>query len=79
MSTDSRARLVDCFASVFPDLERDALQNATMDSVENWDSLITVTIVAVVQEEFGIQIPTDQYPKLASFAGILELVERLKK
>jgi len=79
MSSDTKSRLIECFVSVFPEVPRDAIEKATMDSVENWDSLITVTIVAVVQEEFGIQIPTDQYPKLTSFAGVLDLVERTKK
>ena len=60
-------RLVRCFASVFPWLAPEEIENVSAESAENWDSLTTVTLAAVVQEEFGVDIDPDSLLKLDSF------------
>jgi acyl carrier protein len=65
------ARLETCFLTVFPDLPAANVQQATVDSVEKWDSLATVTLVAVIEEEFGIEIDfKDDLESFVSFQGI---------
>ena len=59
--------LIRCFASVFPGLTEEEIQNASTDSVGIWDSLSTVTLVAVIQEEFGLEIDPEVLPNLDSF------------
>ncbi len=66
MSEESR-RLMRCFASVFPSLTPEEILVATTQSLEAWDSLASVTLVAVVQEEFGVQIDLIALPELDSF------------
>jgi len=60
-------RLILCFASVFPGLTQQQLENASSDSVGTWDSLSTVTLAAVIQEEFNVEIEPDVLPNLDSF------------
>jgi acyl carrier protein len=64
---DVDERLVRCFASVFPVLTREEIERASSESVGVWDSLSSVTLAAVVQEEFGVEIEPDALPDLDSF------------
>ena len=49
-------RLVRCFAAVFPDLDEEELDRAAVSSVGAWDSLATVTLISVVEEEFEVVV-----------------------
>lgn len=60
-------RLIACFASVFPGLTHEQLESASSDSLGTWDSLSTVTLAAVIQEEFNVEIEPDVLPDLDSF------------
>ena len=48
-----RERLIHCFQAVFPDLSESEAAHATAQGVAGWDSVATVTLTAVVEEEFG--------------------------
>ena len=68
---DLEARLETCFLTVFPDLESANVRQATVDSVEKWDSVATLTLVNVIEEEFRIEIGFDDDLGLfVSFEGI---------
>ena len=73
--TDVRSRLARCFAAVFPDLPPDQVERASPETVPAWDSLATVTLVSVVEDEFGIQIPFEDPEWTASFEAMLTNVE----
>jgi acyl carrier protein len=60
-------RLILCFASVFPGLTPEQIENASSDSVGTWDSLSSVTLAAVIQEEFNVEIEPNALPSLDSF------------
>ena len=65
------ARLETCFLTVFPDLAAGSVRQATVDSVEKWDSVATLTLVSVIEEEFGIEIDfEDDLESFVSFEGI---------
>lgn len=64
---DQENRLIACFASVFPGLSEEQIRTASATSVGLWDSLSTVTLAAVVQEEFGVEIDPDVLACLDSF------------
>jgi len=67
-------RLVRCFSSVFPDLNEDQIRNASVDSVAAWHSLASVTLIAVLQEEFGLQVNLADLPNLVSFSAVQNYV-----
>jgi len=60
-------RLANCFQTVFPDLSPEEIPRASSASVATWDSLATVTLVAVIEEEFGITIVPEEYEYMVSF------------
>ena len=65
-----RTRLDACFASVFPELAPAELRDASPQTVAAWDSLANATLVAVVEEEFGLEIPPDDLERLGSYADL---------
>jgi acyl carrier protein len=67
-------RLVRCFSSVFPELSEWEIRHASVESMPEWNSLAAVTLVAVLQEEFGIQVNLADLPSLASFAAVQDYV-----
>lgn len=67
-------RLVTCFSSVFPDLSEEQIRNASLDSVTEWNSLAAVTLVALLQEEFGVQVNLADLPNLVSFSAVQNYV-----
>lgn len=64
-------RLKSVFATVFPDLPPDRIESAAQDSVTNWDSVAAITVMNLVEEEFGIEVDLDQAAELTSFSKVL--------
>ncbi|MBM4439375.1 MAG: acyl carrier protein [Candidatus Rokubacteria bacterium] len=74
--TDARARLTRCFTAVFPQLTDDAVPTAALATVPAWDSIAHVTLLAVVEEEFGTPVDPDEIEHLTSFDALLHAVTR---
>jgi acyl carrier protein len=72
---DQEERLTGCFLSVFPDLATTEIAQASSTTVQSWDSVANVTLLAVVEEEFGINIEVDDLAKFDSFKGILSYLQ----
>jgi acyl carrier protein len=70
-------RLIKCFSSVFPALVPEQVKTANAQSLAAWDSLATVTLVAVVQQEFSVQIDLLDFPDLDSFEAFKTYLFRL--
>ena len=69
-----RARLTKCFALVFPDLTEDQISVASQATVSAWDSVAAITMMNVIEDEFGIQMDLDEVAELDSFERILQQV-----
>jgi acyl carrier protein len=74
---DIESRLVDCFAATFPELDRREIRSASAGSIATWDSLAGITLISVIEEEFGVAISPDDVPDLISFELILDYLRRL--
>jgi acyl carrier protein len=48
-------RLMRCFASVFPNATRDEIRTDAFECITGWDSLRAATLMAVLEEEFGLR------------------------
>ena len=69
-------RLVRCFSSVFPELNEEQIRAASVDSVSEWHSLAAVTLVSLLQEEFGLQVSLAELPNLISFSSVENYVRQ---
>jgi acyl carrier protein len=67
---DTEARLQRCFLAVFTRMSPQAVPQATTETVQQWDSLATATLVAVVEEEFGILVAPEDLKQFTSFESI---------
>jgi acyl carrier protein len=75
MSNEVEKRLKDCFRTVFPDLPEEQISSASQATVSAWDSIATVTLVTMIDQEFGIELDLDKLSELDSFISIRACVE----
>ena len=68
-------RLSRCFSVIFPDLNEKDIRNATMENVADWDSVATVTLINVVEEDFDIQIALEDVEEVTSFRQLLDYLK----
>jgi acyl carrier protein len=64
---ETRQRLTKCFEVVFPDLSQEAIAAASTATVVAWDSVAAITLMNVVEEEFGFEMDLDDLGDLDSF------------
>jgi acyl carrier protein len=67
-------RLSKCFESVFPDLPVADIPASSQKTVGTWDSIAAITLVNVIEDEFGLQMDFDRLAELDSFDRILSYV-----
>ncbi|HWZ32817.1 MAG TPA: acyl carrier protein [Bryobacteraceae bacterium] len=68
-------RLMTCFRTVFGDLSDADLLNASMSTVAGWDSVASITLVNVIEEEFQMQFDYDAIPDLTSFDAVAKYMQ----
>jgi acyl carrier protein len=73
--SDNRERLQRCFSAVFPALSADQIAQASPEETEAWDSLASLTLLEVVDEEFGVRIDPFEFAEVASFDRMLAYLD----
>lgn len=77
--SDAEDRLIQCFMSVFPGLTPEDIRRTSTESSGVWDSLTGVTLAAVVQEEFRVEIDPLDLQELDSFEAYRQYVYGLEQ
>lgn len=67
---DNDDRLMRCFASALPNATGDEIRTATLEAMAGWDSLRGVVLLAVLEEEFGVQIDLPELLELKTFDAV---------
>jgi acyl carrier protein len=75
--SDQENRLIRCFASVFPGLSAEEIRGTCAQSEGIWDSLSAITLAAVIQEEFNLDIDPEILPELNSFEAFQSYLTRM--
>jgi acyl carrier protein len=70
-----RSRLLECFRAVFPHVTDENLTTYSAETVSSWDSVTQVTLISVVEEDFGITVPEERYGQVTSFASLLVFLQ----
>jgi acyl carrier protein len=73
---ETKERLQRCFSAVFPALAPGEIANASPATIAAWDSVAGVTLFAVVEEEFALEIDVQEMKDLLSFASLLKYLEK---
>lgn len=69
-------RLQRCFTSTFPAASGSEIETARIDDMPGWDSLRGVTLLAVLDEEFGVQLDLDELLTLGTYDEVREYLEQ---
>jgi acyl carrier protein len=72
------SKLVECMKTVFPTVPEEKLADASIENLGQWDSLSTVTIAALIEESFEIEIAPENLVKLTSFQNIASFLKELE-
>lgn len=51
------------------------VENATMDGVEKWDSIGQMSLIAIIEDEFGIELEQEEVMRITSFAEGVEILK----
>jgi acyl carrier protein len=70
------SRLGNCFATAFPELDRQEIPSVSMGSLASWDSLAGITLLSLIEEEFSFSISADDVVDLVSFGLILDYLRK---
>jgi acyl carrier protein len=73
---DTQASLVKCFSAVFPSLSREDVLQASTANVKAWDSVASVTLFAMIEEEYGIEVDVEDLAEMVSFERILAYLRK---
>ncbi len=76
---DTRQRLVKCFQAVFPELDERQVEIATPTTVETWDSVASITLLSVLEEEFMTTIDFEDLERLTSFQAVHDYIANEKQ
>jgi acyl carrier protein len=63
-----RGRLMRCFRAALPQYSSE-IERLRPAEAAGWDSLATVTLLTLIQEEFNIQIPAEDLECFSSFTA----------
>jgi acyl carrier protein len=73
---DVTPKLIECFQIVFPGLSENKIPAASQDTVAEWDSVAAITLVNVIEEQFGIEMDLDDVADLDSFEKVRAYLQR---
>lgn len=72
---DLTMRVLGCFRTVFAGVPDDQLEGASTTTLEKWDSVASITLVNVIEEEFQMEFDYDAIPELTSFQAVVEYLK----
>lgn len=75
---DTKERLAQCFVLLFPDLNTSEILTANQRDIAEWDSIAAITLVNLIEEEFGLQIDFEALAELTSFNSILDYLRKAR-
>jgi len=76
---DTKPKLIECFQIVFPDLTEKDIPKATQENVAAWDSVAAITLVSVIEEQFGIELDLDDLAELDSFEKVCTYLDKRRQ
>ena len=57
------------------ELPIEEVENATMESVEKWDSIGQMSLIAIIEDEFGIELEQEEVMRFTSFVAGVDILK----
>lgn len=71
-----KADLINIFLTVFPDYDKEIIQNISITSSTDWDSLKQIELIAEIEDFFEIEIDMEDLTKISNFESALEVISK---
>ena len=76
MDKEIYERLNSVFREFFDDEEIELDDETTADDIEDWDSLNHITLMAAVEDEFGIRFTMGEVSGMKNVGEMVEIIKR---
>ena len=57
------------------ELPVEEVENATMEKVEKWDSIGQMSLIAIIEDSFGIELEQEEVMRFTSFAAGVDILK----
>ena len=57
------------------EIPMEEVENATMDSVDKWDSIGQMSLIAIIEDAFGIEFEPEEVMRFTSFAAGVDILK----
>jgi acyl carrier protein len=74
MGTNVESEVAAIFRDVFDVDDLGSLDSWSIETQDDWDSLIHIALVVAIEQEFEIKFAMEEIPKMISFGAIMEMV-----
>lgn len=58
------------------ELNVEDVENASMESVESWDSIGQMSLIALIEDAFGIELEPDEIMEFTSYPSGVEILKK---
>jgi acyl carrier protein len=69
-------KIKEIFVKIFPEISNDFDLNRDQSDYENWDSFTHVNLVSEIEDQFSIELETDEIISISSAKSVLELINK---
>lgn len=73
--TDIEKRLQKCFRLALPAVPPELIACCSQASTPEWDSLASVNLLTLIEEEFGLEIPEEDLVEFRSWELVLDWLQ----
>ena len=71
---DVYKKLYSVFVDVFDDESIEINDETISDDIEGWDSLTHITLIGVIEDEFGIKFDMESLPKMKNVGIMVNII-----
>ena len=69
-------KIKEIFIKIFPEIVDDFDLNREQVDYENWDSFTHVNLVSEIEDQFNVELETDEIISISSATSVLELIKK---
>ena len=69
-------KIKEIFVKIFPEIVDDFDLNRDQSDYENWDSFTHVNLVSEIEDQFNVELETDEIVSISSAKSALELIKK---
>ena len=77
MDNNIKEKLAHCFSLAFPEMKPSQYATATTENTKAWDSVLQVTLLTLIGEEFGIEIDFAEFEGATSFESLASRISEI--